>query len=443
MKTIPPRSCYKTDMRAFWAIAVVLLACDSDHEGDPKEFVDQGGTMTIEGCGYTLTTRLGAEEPKPSGKTIGPDPTPRVVHLGIMGDPKTSIVAQWRTVDETTTVTKMRYAAGDGLAPEQLTEIVSGVHFRYNATGTDLYHVHQAHACDLLPGTTYSYQVGADDHWSPVYTFTTAPDVEANPDAEVVFGYVGDSRGGYDVWMQLAAQLKMRTPDVLLFSGDAVTIGLTQFEWEEFLGVAEPLLATTPIVITNGNHEANAVNFYSQFALPGDQENFGFDYGFAHVFVANDSPDNPSDITTLIPTLMDADFTDHASARWKMLMHHRPMYSSGSRHGSATELQAAWGPVVDEHGLDLVLNGHEHQFEISKPMRNNTVQASNADGTVYVVAGGAGAELYGFDTPGFWSEYTESAHSAATIRVRRDQLTLESFRPDGTMLPAGFTKTKP
>ena len=60
-----------------------------------------------------------------------------------------------------------------------------------------------------------------------------------------------------------------------------------------------------------------------------------------------------------------------------------------------------------------------------------------------MVAGGAGAELYGFDTPGFWSEYTESTHSAATIRVRRDQLTLESFRPDGTMLPAGFTKTKP
>jgi hypothetical protein len=430
-------------MRAFWVIALVLAACGSDDEGDPKEFVDQGGSMAIEGCDYTLVTRIGAESPKPSGKTIGPDATPRAVHLGFMGDPRTSIVVQWRTADELTTVTELRYAEGEGLAAEQLTETVKGIHFRYNSTGTDLFRMHQVHLCGLAAGTTYSYQVGAKGHWSPVYTFHTAPDVEAQPDAEVVFGFVGDSRGGYDVWTQLAAQIEQRTPDVLLFSGDAVTIGLTQYEWEEFIDDAQSLLATTPIVLANGNHEANAINFYSQFAMPSDQENFGFDYGFAHVFVANDSPDNPSDLTTTIPTAMDADFTDHESVPWKLLMSHRPMYSSGTRHGSALDLQAAWGPVVDEHHLDLVLNGHEHQFEISKPMYQNAVQASNADGTVYVVAGGAGAELYGFDTPGVWSEYTEQTHSAAVIRVRRDQLTLDSFRPDGTAIPTGFSKTKP
>ncbi|HEY5945894.1 MAG TPA: metallophosphoesterase family protein [Kofleriaceae bacterium] len=429
-------------MRAFWVIALVLAACGSDDDGDPKEFVDQGGSLAIDDCGYTLNTRIGAEQPVPSGKTIGPDATPRAIHLGIMGDPKTSIVAQWRTVDDLTTVTQLRYAKGDALTAEQLTETVKGVHFRYNATGTTLYRIHQAHLCGLDAGTTYSYQVGAEGHWSPVYTFHTAPDVGAHPDAEVVFGFVGDSRGGYDVWTQLASQIQQRTPDLLLFSGDAVTIGLTQDEWEEFLGDAQPLLATTPIVITNGNHEANAINFFSQFAMPGDQENFGFDYGFAHIFVANDSPDNPSDITSIIPTAMDADFTDHESARWKMLMHHRPMYSSGTRHGSALDLQAAWGPIVDEHKLDLVLNGHEHQFEISKPLFGNAVVPSNADGTVYVVAGGAGAELYGFGTLGFWNEYIESTHTAATIRVRRDQLTLDSFRPDGTAIPTGFTKTK-
>ena len=430
-------------MRAFWVIALVLVACGSDDDGDPKQFIDQGGSLAIDGCDYTLTTRVGAEAPKPSGSTIGTDATPRGVHLGIMGDPRTSIVAQWRTVDELTTVTELRYAEGEALAAEQLTETVKGVHFRYNSTGSDLYRMHQVHLCGLSAGTAYSYQVGAEGHWSPVYTFHTAPDVEAHPDAEVVFGFVGDSRGGYDVWAQLAAQIEQRTPDLLLFSGDAVTIGFTQFEWETFLGDAETLLATTPIVLANGNHEANAVNFFSQFAMPGDQENFGFDYGFAHVFVANDSPDNPSELTSDIPTAMDADFTAHEAARWKLLMHHRPMYSSGSHHGSALDLQAAWGPVVDEHHLDLVLNGHEHQFEISKPMYQNAPQATNADGTVYVVAGGAGAPLYGFDTPGAWSAYTEQTHSAAIIGVRRDQLTLDSFRPDGTAIPNGFSKTRP
>lgn len=428
-------------MRAFWVIALLLAACDSD-EGEGA-FLDLGGSIAIDGCPYTVTTRYGAEAPKRAGSTIGSAPTPRAIHLGIVGDARTSIVAQWRTPDETTTATTLRYAEGDNLAPAQLTKIVKGINFRYNATGTDLYRVHQAHVCGLTPGTTYSYQVGSDGHWSEVYTFHTAPDVEANPDAEVVFGFVGDSRGGYDVWAQLSAQIKQRTPDLVLFSGDAVTFGLTQIEWEQFLDEAQPLLATTPIVIANGNHEANAINFYSLFALPGDQENFGFDYGFARIFVANDTPEDPSALTTLIPTAIDADFTDHASARWKMLMHHRPMWSSGARHGSSVQLQTAWGPVVDEHRLDLVLNGHEHQFEISKPLTGGVVQPSNATGTVYVVAGGAGAELYGFGTIGAWSEYTESTHSAAMIRVSRDQLTLDPFRPDGTAIPAGYSKTKP
>lgn len=377
-----------------------------------------------------------------SGKTVGPNPTPRVVHLGIVGDARTSIVAQWRTVDEATTVTEIRYAQGADLAESQLTNTVKGIHFRYNATGTELYRVHQAHLCELSPGTSYSYQVGGGGAWSPVYTFHTAPDVEANPDAEVVFGFVGDSRGGYDVWAQLAAQIQQRAPDLVLFSGDAVTIGLTQPEWEEWLAAAEPLLATTPIVLTNGNHEANAINFYSQFALPGDQENFGFSYGFARIFVANDSPDDPAALTGAIPTAIDDDFTEHASARWKLLMHHRPMWSSGTRHGSNLMLQQAWGPIVDKHHLDLVLNGHEHQYEVSKPLAGGVVQTSSATGTVYVVAGGAGADLYGFGTPGFWSEYIESTHTAAVLRVRGTQLTMDSFHADGTAVPVGFTKTK-
>jgi len=425
-------------MRALVVFALIAAACD----GEDDTFVEEGGSLEVPDCDYTITTRYGAEAPRMSGKTVGSDPTPRVVHLGIVGDPKTSIVAQWRTVDEMTTVTEIRYAEGANLSSDQLTKTVKGIHFRYNSTGTDLYRVHQAHLCELSPGTSYSYQVGGGDKWSPVYTFHTAPDIEANPDAEVVFGFVGDSRGGYDVWNQLATQIQMRAPDLILFSGDAVTIGLTQPEWEEWLAAAESLLATTPVVLTNGNHEANAINFYSQFALPGDQENFGFSYGFARIFVANDSPDDPSALTTTIPVAMDADFTDNESAKWKLLMHHRPMWSSGTRHGSNLMLQEAWGPIVDKHHLDLVLNGHEHQYEISKPLAGGLVQTSNATGTVYVVAGGAGAELYGYDAPGFWSEYIESTHTAAVLHVRASQLTMDSFHADGTLVPVGFTKTK-
>lgn len=428
--------------RAIPVLALVLAGCSSSGGGEPA-FDDSGGMLAIADCGYSITTKLGAETPRPSGSEIGKDPTPEFVHLGIVGDPKTTMVAQWRTADEATTAGEMRYGVGANLSPDQLTTTVKGIEFRYHGTGSTIYRMHQAHACGLSPGTTYSYQVGDGKHWSAIATFHTAPDVTAHPDAEVVLGFVGDSRLGEDVWAQLAMQLQQRTPDLMLFSGDAVFSGLDQSEWDTWLAAAAPFLATTPIVLANGNHEDNANNFYSQFAMPGDQENFGFDYGFAHVTVANDTPDDPSTLTTTTLDAIKTDFAASAGARWKLLMHHQPMWSSGSKHGSNLTLQASWGPIVDQYAIDLVLNGHEHNFEITQPLLGGTVQPTNATGTTYVIAGGAGADLYPFNPPAAWSAYTEVTHSAAVIHVRRDQLTMDPFRPDGTAIPAGYMKTKP
>jgi hypothetical protein len=369
------------------------------------------------------------------------------VHLGIVGDPRTSVVAQWRTVDEVTKATTIRYAVGANLTADQLTETKTGIQFGYVPTGDTVFRVHQAHLCGLTPGTTYSYQVGSTDlttgeHYSPVYTFHTAPDIGVHPDAEVVFGFVGDSRGGYDTWDTLISELVSRTPDLILFSGDAVTVGLAQPEWEDFFGRAEKLFANVPVLSAHGNHEVNSVNYYSQFALPGDQQNFGIDYGFAHITVANDTPEDPTSIQGAFRQAIDADFTASDSARWKIFMHHQPIWSASTRHGSSILLQQAWQPVIDAHHIDLVLNGHDHDYEVTKPLVGMNVQTSADNATVYIVAGGAGAELYPNGTQ-FWTQYSESTYSAAIIHVRNAQLTFDAFRQDGTALPTGFSKTKP
>jgi len=432
-------------MRAVAPICVfslLSLAACSDDGGEPA-FTDTGGMMMVPGCTYSITTRAGAEPPRVSGKTIGPDPTPRHVHLGIVGDPMTSIVAQWRTKDDTTTAGSIRYGVGANLPEAQLTKEVQGLTFGYRASGTTTYRMHQAHLCGLEAGTTYSYQVGTGTSWSPIYTFHTAPDVVAHPDTESVISFIGDTRNAYDIWAQVIDLSMQRTPDLVLFSGDAITFGYVQAEWDTFFETSEPLFATVPMVSTNGNHEGNAVNYYSQVAMPGDQENFGFSYGFARIFVANDEPDDVTQVSTTIPPAMDADFAAHPEARWRILMHHQPMYSSGTVHGSNLELRTAWEPIIDKNHLDLVLNGHDHEYEISKPLAAGAVVPTTADGTVFVVAGGGGADLYGFMTPGFWTDYIESTHNGTVLHVRRDTLTLDAFRTDGSAIPMGFSKTKP
>jgi hypothetical protein len=440
-------------MRAFWLYLAISAACVKGNPVDSK-FVGEGGSILIPQCGYTVTTVRGAEAPTASIEAFGSDPTPRLVHLGLVGDPQTSVVMQWRTADEVTRVSVVRYGEGASLTADQLTQTETGIQFAFTgsaclADGPGCpYRQHQVHLCGLKPDTVYSYQVGGRDstagadHFSPVYSFRTAPDIAVKPDAEVVMGFVGDSRGGYDVWQQLVGQLQQHMPDVVLFSGDAVTFGITQQEWEQFLAAGEPLFATAPVIFANGNHENNAVNFYSQFALPGDQQNFGVDLGYAHVTVANDTPDDPSAITGAFRDALSADLAAHANARWKVVMHHQPMYSASTRHGSSTTLQAAWQPLFDQYHVDLVLNGHDHDYEVSKPLVGMTVQATSDNATVYIVAGGAGAELYPNGSQ-FWTQYSESNYSAAILHVRRDQLTFDAFRPDGTAIPTGFSKSKP
>ncbi len=438
-------------MRTILICSLVSVGCVKGNPIDFGDTAENGGTLAIAECGYSVTTPMGAEAPMPGINAFGNAPDPMQVHLGLVGDPKTSIVAQWRTVDESTLASTIRYGLGANLAAADLTQSVSGIQFGYRSSGSDgmyhVYRVHQAHLCGLQPGTTYSYQVGGTDpagqidHYSPVYTFHTAPDVVANPDAEVVFGFVGDSRGGYDIWNELIAQLQARSPDLILFSGDAITVGITQAEYDEFFTDAEPLFATVPVISANGNHEDNAVNYFAQMALPGDQQNFGVDYGFAHVTVGNDTPEDPTAIAGAFHDAIAADFAASNNARWKIFMHHQPMWSASTAHGSNLMLQQLWQPMVDQYHIDLVLNGHDHDFEVSYPLVGQSVEPSNTMGTVYVVAGGAGAELYD-NGMGFWTQYSEKTYSAATIHVRSGEMSMEAFRQDGSAITTGFDKTK-
>jgi tartrate-resistant acid phosphatase type 5 len=71
-------------------------------------------------------------------------------------------------------------------------------------------------------------------------------------------------------------------------------------------------------------------------------------------------------------------------ARWKVVVLHHPPYSSSSVHGSTTELRWPFG----SWGADLVLSGHDHDYE-----------RIVADGTTYVVDGSGGKDLYAFGDP--------------------------------------------
>ncbi len=64
-------------------------------------------------------------------------------------------------------------------------------------------------------------------------------------------------------------------------------------------------------------------------------------------------------------------------------------------------------PLFDRYGVDLVINGHNHVFERTDPLRGGVSSPAPpgatitpaTHGTTYITAGGGGVNLYGFAAP--------------------------------------------
>ncbi len=69
-------------------------------------------------------------------------------------------------------------------------------------------------------------------------------------------------------------------------------------------------------------------------------------------------------------------------APWKVVVGHHPIYSSGF-YGNDPHLAAKLTSLMRRHGVQLYINGHDHNYERSKPI----------EGITYLVVGGGGASL--------------------------------------------------
>jgi len=74
---------------------------------------------------------------------------------------------------------------------------------------------------------------------------------------------------------------------------------------------------------------------------------------------------------------------------------HKPRWSSGAEHGSDSKMQTIW-QVLANAGAELVVNGHEHNYERFRPM--NRYGKAAPKGMREIVVGTGGASHYGFGT---------------------------------------------
>jgi hypothetical protein len=315
-----------------------------------------------------------------------------------------------------------------------------------SALGYDYYQF-KARVTGLSPSKIYAYKpfVSGVEATARTAAFKTAPAAGAG---ELTFVAFGDSGNGSTQQRQLATVIERDAFDLALHVGDIVygtpaTNQATFVTYQTFLFDIYKWLRNKPFLPTEGNHDSRPTNgngraYLDLFVLPGNggtptrpdhaERYYSFDYGPVH-FTVLDTEFTFQDATRRSEQLAWAE-VDLAATRqpWKIALFHRPPYSSGAEHGSDPVVRSSLGPLFERYHVDLVLSGHDHDYERTRPMR---VSTNPADGFVtYVVTGGGGAALYPVRQGNPWTAYTVSRVEYVKVHANACTLTLQGIGLD-------------
>ena len=314
--------------------------------------------------------------PKYDASWSKPGHHPDHIVLNLTEDPSTSMSVSWRT--DSTVLRGVAEIAVATAAPKfwrnahsypAETEVLDAREVMYAGS---LSHYHTVTFRDLLPDTLYAYRVGEGDHWSEWFQFRTA----ADSDKPFSFLYVGDAQNNIlDLWARLIREGYRKAPDAsfILHAGDLVNRAHSEQEWHEWYTAGSFIHSMLPSISTPGNHEYQprtqeeytdyqrflSVQWRPQFNLPlngipGYEETMYYtDYQNARI-ISLDSNRPPQEQQAWLEQVLESN-----PKRWSIVTFHHPIYSASARRDNPA-LREAWKPIMDKHGVDLVLQGHDH-----------------------------------------------------------------------------------
>ena len=145
-----------------------------------------------------------------------------------------------------------------------------------------------------------------------------------------------------------------------------------------------------------GNHDYHVAGatgyfgYYGALAGPAGRGYYSYDLGNWHIISLNSEID--ASATSAQSTWLTQDLRDHPAA-CTLAYWHKPLFTSG-QHSPATAMRPLF-TILYDNGADVVLSGHNHQYERFAPQRPDQTR-DEASGIRYFVAGGGGAGLYDF-----------------------------------------------
>ena len=254
---------------------------------------------------------------------------------------------------------------------------------------------HRVAIDELEPDTVYWYALGdgTPERWGPWNSVKTGPG-RSRP---VRFLYLGDAQTGLERWGRLLETAARRHPnlDFVMLAGDLVDRGNERTNWDHLFLRAAPVFNRLPVMPCVGNHEYLDMGprlYRAFFELPhngpvGTEPDlvYSFEVGDACIAVLDSTPA----VWDQTAARRQAEWLDatfgRTKAAWKLVMFHHPVYPAHPWRDMPA-LRTHWVPIFDKHHVDLVLQGHDHSYQRTYPMRAHRRVERPSEGTIYVIA---------------------------------------------------------
>ncbi|WP_223643668.1 metallophosphoesterase [Corallococcus sp. EGB] len=295
---------------------------------------------------------------------------------------------------------------------------------------------------NLRANTAYDYAIEVCGESVGPFTFQTAP----GPGDPIQFIALGDSGTGSTAQMRVVEAMRrvQPQPQLLLALGDNAYASGTHEEFQSrFFTPMASMLRRAPVFATPGNHDyatETAQPYFDNFHLPtnnptGTERYYSFEWGDAHIVSIDTNCAMGLAGGLCSPREQREWLIDDlraSPAKWKLVIMHHPPFSSGV-HGDDSPIRGLFASLFEQGGVDLVLTGHDHDYERTYPLLAESVAPKEKRGVTYLVVGSGGAVLRKFPRrqPAWSAARNDKDYGFLDVRIDKDVLTGRLVSADG------------
>ena len=283
---------------------------------------------------------------------------------------------------------------------------------------------HEIKLTGLQPDTRYFYAVGTDTNilvGDESYSFASSP--VPGPARPTRIWAIGDFGTGFpqqaqvrDAYADFTAE---RRTDVWLMLGDNAYYRGLDHEYQAYVfNIYPTLLRQTVVWPTVGNHETSQSealtdewDYYRIFTMPrngeaggvpsGTEHYYSYDYANIHFICLDSMTGIYRQPGSAMLQWLETDLAN-TTRDWIIAYWHHPAYTKGSHNSdlelSLIQMRQNVVPILEAHGVDMILSGHSHSYERSFLIDGHYGFSSSIDETNFIDHGdgrtnGTGAYL--------------------------------------------------